>query len=209
MMRIKYFKWPIFISLLLIITLIQYSAPDAYAEDDSIRIVIDGKRIKSDVEPYIKNDRALVPVRVIAEELDSVVEWDNDNRAVHISKEDTHILLRIDSYLVEYTNDNETTYAVIDVAPEITGDRTFVPIRLISNALGVGIEWDNERRAVLIDSSESSKVEKFFDVEISSVSSGQTITGITDLYTDTVDEQPKGAVEIKYLLLDRDTAKGF
>ncbi|HOH69576.1 MAG TPA: stalk domain-containing protein, partial [Sedimentibacter sp.] len=78
-MRIKYFKWPIFISLLLIITLIQYSAPDAYAEDDSIRIVIDGKRIKSDVEPYIKNDRALVPVRVIAEELDSVVEWDNDN----------------------------------------------------------------------------------------------------------------------------------
>jgi len=208
-MRIKYFKWPIFISLLLIITLIQYSAPDAYAEDDSIRIVIDGKRIKSDVEPYIKNDRALVPVRVIAEELDSVVEWDNDNRAVHISKEDTHILLRIDSYLVEYTNDNETTYAVIDVAPEITGDRTFVPIRLISNALGVGIEWDNERRAVLIDSSESSKVEKFFDVEISSVSSGQTITGITDLYTDTVDEQPKGAVEIKYLLLDRDTAKGF
>ena len=207
-MKIKYFKWPIFISLLLLVAFVQYSAPDAYAED-SIKIVIDGKRIKPDVDPYISNDRTLVPIRVIAEELDSVVEWDNDNRAVHISKEDVHILLRIDSYLVEYTNDNETTYTIIDVAPQITGDRTFVPIRLISNALGVGIEWDNDERAVYVDSSESSEVTNFFDVEISSVKAGQTITGTTELYTRIINDAPKGAKEIKYLLLDRDTAKGF
>ncbi|MDD2397747.1 MAG: copper amine oxidase N-terminal domain-containing protein, partial [Tissierellia bacterium] len=207
-MRIKYFKWSIFISLLLLIAFVQYSGPDAYAED-SIKIIIDGKRIKPDVDPYISNDRTLVPIRVIAEELDSVVEWDNDNRAVHISKEDVHILLRIDSYLVEYTNDNETTYTIIDVAPQITGDRTFVPIRLISNALGVGIDWNNDERAVYVDSSESSEVTKFYDVQISSVKSGQTITGATDLYTETLNGVPKGAIEIKYLLLDRDTAKGF
>ncbi|HOG63339.1 MAG TPA: stalk domain-containing protein [Sedimentibacter sp.] len=207
-MRIKYIKWPILILLLILIALVQYSAPDAYAED-SIKIVIDGKRIKPDVDPYISNDRTLVPIRVIAEELDSVVEWDNDNRAVHISKEDIHILLRIDSYLVEYTNDNETSYTIIDVTPQITGDRTFVPIRLISNALGVKIEWDNDKRTVYIDSSESSEVTKFFDVEISSVKPGQTITGTTELYTKINNEIPKGAKEIKYLLLDRDTAKGF
>ncbi|HPY56848.1 MAG TPA: stalk domain-containing protein [Sedimentibacter sp.] len=207
-MRIKYIKWPILILLLILIALVQYSAPDAYAED-LIKIVIDGKRIKPDVDPYISNDRTLVPIRVIAEELDSVVEWDNDNRAVHISKEDVHILLRIDSYLVEYTNDNETSYTIIDVTPQITGDRTFVPIRLISNALGVKIEWDNDKRTVYIDSSESSEVTKFFDVEISSVKPGQTITGTTELYTKINNEIPKGAKEIKYLLLDRDTAKGF
>ena len=207
-MRIKYIKWPILILLLILITLVQHSAPDAYAED-SIKIIIDGKRIKPDVDPYISNDRTLVPIRVIAEELDSVVEWDNDNRAVHISKEDIHILLRIDSYLVEYTNDNETSYTIIDVTPQITGDRTFVPIRLISNALGVKIEWDNDKRTVYIDSSESSEVTKFFDVEISSVKPGQTITGTTELYTKINNEIPKGAKEIKYLLLDRDTAKGF
>ena len=207
-MKIKYFKWPIFISLLLLVAFVQYSAPDAYAED-SIKIVIDGKRIKPDVDPYISNDRTLVPIRVIAEELDSVVEWDNDNRAVHISKEDVHILLRIDSYLVEYTNDNETTYTIIDVAPQISEGRTFVPIRLVSNALGVGIEWNNDERAVYVDSSEKSEVTKFFDVEISSVKPGQTITGTTELYTKALDGAPKGTKEIKYLLLDKDTAKGF
>ena len=205
-MKIKHFKWPIFISLLLVITLIQYSAPEAYAEGP-IRLIIDGKRITSDVDPFISNDRTLVPIRIIAEELDSVVEWDNNNRAVYISKEDIHIVLRIDSYLVEYTNDNETTYTMIDVAPQIKEDRTFVPIRLISNALGVGIEWNNDQRAVHIDSKESSNVTPFFDVEISSVKSGQTITGTTDLYINS--QIPTGAKSIKYLLLDSDTAKGF
>lgn len=207
-MKIKYIKWPILISLLLVITLIQYSSPEVYAESP-IKLVVNGKKITSDADPYISNDRTLVPIRVIAEELDSVVEWDNDNRAVHISKEDIHILLRIDSNLVEYTNDNETSYTIIDVAPQITEDRTFVPIRLISNALGVGIEWNNDERAVYIDSSKSSEVAPFFDVEISSVKTGQTITGTTDLYTKTSTGAPAKAAEIKYLLLDRDTAKGF
>ena len=170
-MKIKYFKWPIFISLLLIITLIKYSAPEVFAESP-IKLIIDGKKITSDVDPYISNDRTLVPIRVIAEELDSVVDWDNENRAVHISKENIHILLRIDSNLVEYSNDNETTYTMIDVAPQIKEDRTFVPIRLISNALGVGIEWNNDERAVYINSSQSSEVTPFFDVKISSVKAG-------------------------------------
>ena len=207
-MKIKYFKWPIFISLLLVIALIQYSAPEVYAESP-IKLTVNGKKITSDVDPYISNDRTLVPLRVIAEELNSVVEWDNDNRAVHISKEDIHIVLRIDSYLVEYTNDDETTYTMIDVAPQITEDRTFVPIRLISNALGVGIEWNNDERAVYIDSSKSSEVTSFFDVEISSVQAGQTITGTTDLSTRISNGAPSGAAEIKYLLLNRDTAKGL
>ncbi len=207
-MKIKYFKWPIFISLLLVIALIQYSAPEVYAESP-IKLIVNGKKITSDVDPYISNDRTLVPLRVIAEELNSVVEWDNDNRAVHISKEDIHIVLRIDSYLVEYTNDDETIYTMIDVAPQITEDRTFVPIRLISNALGVGIEWSNDERAVYIDSSKSSEITSFFDVEISSVQAGQTITGTTDLSTRISNGAPWGAAEIKYLLLNRDTAKGL
>lgn len=208
-MKLKHFKWPVFISFLIMITLLQYSVGEQVFADSPIRIVIDGKRIQSDVDPYISNDRTLVPIRVIAEELDSVVEWDNEKREVHISKEDVHILLRIDSYLVEYTNDNETSYTILDVAPQIREDRTFVPIRLISNALGVGIDWDNDKRSVLVDSSESSEVTPFFDLEISSVKSGQTITGTTDLYTKIGNQAPKGAVEIKYLILDRDTGKGF
>lgn len=39
-----------------------------------------------------------------------------------------------------------------DVAPFIENDRTLVPVRMISEALGVEVKWDNERRQVQIQS---------------------------------------------------------
>lgn len=208
-MKIKHLKWSIFISLILLAVILAHRyLPRAYA-DSNIKLIIDGRKVTSDVEPFIANGRTLVPVRVIAEELDSVVEWDNDNRAVYISKEDIHIVLRIDSHLVEYSNDNETTYSMIDVAPQIFEDRTFVPIRVISNALGIGIKWDNEKRAVYVNSKENSEFTPFFDVNISSVKAGQTIAGAVDLFTEIPNSAIEGAASIKYLLLNRDTAKGF
>lgn len=46
-------------------------------------------------------------------------------------------------------------------------------------------------------------------MEISSVKEGQTITGTIDLYTELPNGAPEGAREIKYLLLDRGSNKGF
>lgn len=205
-MKNKVFNWKTIVMLIMIVMLVNV-APNAYAQSP-IKLIIDGKEVKDSPEAFIKNDRTLVPIRVIAEELDAEVTWDNENRTVHISKEDLHVVLPIDSNLIEYTIDNETIYNLSDVAPSIKEDRTFVPIRLVSNALGVGIDWDNDRRAVIIDSSEESEIEPFFNVEISSVKSGQVITGTTKLSTQ-LNDVPKGAAEIKYLLLDADTRKGL
>ena len=40
---------------------------------------------------------------------------------------------------------------VIDVAPEITADRTMLPIRALSTALGCEILWDDATRTVTIN----------------------------------------------------------
>ncbi|MEA5095540.1 MAG: stalk domain-containing protein [Sedimentibacter saalensis] len=198
----------IFASLLVTATVAINFVPKVYA-DTPIQLVIDGDKVTADPEPFIKDDRTLVPIRVVAENLNAEVSWDNDNRIVHISKDGNEIELRIDSHLVEYTNQDGTSYSMLDVVPLIKEDRTFVPIRFISNALGVGIEWDNNKRTVYVDSSVESEVVPFFDVEISSVESGQTIEGTTYLETVMPTQAPKGAAEIKYLLLDRNTARGF
>ena len=42
-----------------------------------------------------------------------------------------------------------------DVPPQIINDRTFVPIRVISEALGVDVQWDSVRRAVILTSPEN------------------------------------------------------
>lgn len=205
-MKKKVFNWKTIIMLVMVVMLINI-APNAYAQSP-IKLIVDGKEVDDGPEAFIKNDRTLVPLRVIAEELDAEVTWDNISRTVHISKEDLHVALSIDSNLIEYTIDNETIYNLSDVAPLIKEDRTFVPIRLVSNALGVGINWDNIKRTVIINSSEVSEIESFFDIKISSVKSGQAITGTTILNTQLKDI-PKGAAKIKYLLLNSDSKKGF
>lgn len=195
-------------SLLVTATVALNPIPRVYA-DTPIKLVIDGQKVESDTDPFIKDGRTLVPIRVVAENLKAEVTWDNENRTVHISKDGKEIELRIDSHLVEFSQDGEESYSVLDVAPLIKDDRTFVPIRLVSNALGAGIEWNNDERAVYVDSAVPSEVIPFFDVEISSVEPGQFIEGTTYLNTLIPDAPPKGASEIRYLLLSRETSRGF
>ena len=172
-----------------------------------IKLMVDGKDITALSSPMIENDRTLVPIRFIAEELGATVTWNNDDRTVSVVKGNSSILLRIDSHLVQYNNGSG--YDVSDVASKIINDRTYVPLRLISNALGIGIEWDNPSRTVYVDSSKPAVATPFFDVKIMSVNSGQAINGKTQLQLGTSEIYVKDGNEVRFLLLDPNTAKGF
>lgn len=117
-----------------------------------IRLWIYGDYIESDVAPYIKNDRTMVPLRVISEELDKDVIWVPEYRSVVIGNtyndfEDAVIfrigdrnLYHADGYIM----------AKLDAPPEIRGDRTFVPLRAVAEALQMEIGWDGAHRTVYI-----------------------------------------------------------
>ena len=85
-----------------------------------------------DAAPYVANDRTYVPFRALGEALGAEVEWDNDARTVTYTLGKTEVVMTI----------GETTYTVngeektMDVAPEISGDRTYVPVRFVGEALG-------------------------------------------------------------------------
>lgn len=85
-----------------------------------------------DAAPYVAKDRTFVPFRALGEAIGAEVEWDNDARTVTYTLGKTEVVMTI----------NETTYTVngeektMDVAPEITGDRTYVPVRFVGEALG-------------------------------------------------------------------------
>ncbi|MDR7855057.1 glucosaminidase domain-containing protein [Tissierella sp.] len=173
----------------------------------SIRLVVDGKDMTSSVSPVIENSRTLVPIRLISEELGATVEWDNDNRTVLVTKGNKSIFLRIDSHLVEYNNGE--SYELSDVAPKIINGITFVPLRLVGNALEVGIDWDPVKKYAYVDSSFKSEVTPFFDVNIISHNEGQTVNGKTTLRILASSQYEKDGNEIRFLLLDPSTAKGF
>ncbi len=207
-LKLKSYKFPLLVLLLLVIFLIPWRIPMSQGLASSeIKLVIDGRDIVVTPLPVIRNNRTLVPIRFISEELGAEVKWDGEARTVHIKKDNRSVQLRIDSHLVKYEAGRET-FDLSDVAPIIIEDRTFVPVRLVSNALGVAVNWDGETKTVYVDSEQTSDIEPFFDITVSTVTEGQTITGLTELESSFLGVVPQGAAEIRYLLLDPDTGKG-
>ncbi|USG64381.1 stalk domain-containing protein [Brevibacillus ruminantium] len=65
------------------------SVPITYQQNSNqineIKLVVNGKEVKSDVAPRIVNGRAMVPVRVIAEQFGSSVEWNPEKKTIWIA----------------------------------------------------------------------------------------------------------------------------
>ncbi|NMB27668.1 MAG: copper amine oxidase N-terminal domain-containing protein, partial [Tissierellia bacterium] len=196
----------LFFVLVLVLIFAQWPSSHSLATM-SIKLIMDGKDITSLSSPIIENGRTLVPIRFIAEELEAEVIWNEKDRTVAIEKDGTSVLLRIDSHLITYEN-GDKSYGLSDVSPKIIDSRTYVPLRLVSNALGIGIEWDEANKFVSIDSSNKSDITPFFDLEILNLKPGQAITGKTNLQIELGNTNIKNAKDIKYLLLDPETAQG-
>jgi hypothetical protein len=105
-----------------------------------------GVEIETDASPIIRNDRTMVPIRVISENLDATVSWDGSTQTVTIIKGITTIEIKIGSN-VAYINSEEKT---LDSPAFIENDRTYVPVRFISEAFGAKVEWDAETQTVTI-----------------------------------------------------------
>jgi len=176
-----------------------------------IRLVVDGTDITHLSEPIIVNDRTLVPIRFVVEGIGGEVEWDGEERSVTATRGDSEIYLKIDSYLFSYNNGEK--HGLSDVAPEINnlgnGDRTYVPLRLITNAFGIGIKWDGENRTVNINSNETSEVEDFFQMDINSHNDGDNITGEEDISVDIPEELINSENELRLILIEKGENTGF
>lgn len=118
---------------------VQLLVPAQEAQASDIKIVIDGKTVTTDVAPMIVNSRTMVPVRVISENLGADVEWDNSTRTISVAKGSTKMLLKANSS--SYTINGTTK--TLDSPVIISNGRTMVPLRLIGEALGAAVEWEN------------------------------------------------------------------
>ncbi|MBC9783897.1 N-acetylmuramoyl-L-alanine amidase [Heliobacterium chlorum] len=113
---------------------------------NSLELIIDGERVKSDVPPIIKDDRVLVPLRVVSEYLKLNPTWIEELREVRLGKPGLLILLKPDVKTAQ-VNDKKVE---LDVAPVIKDDRTMVPLRFVSTVLGAEVKWIAESRTVTI-----------------------------------------------------------
>ena len=86
----------------------------------------------SNVKVFVENDRSYVPVRFISEIYGGGVDWMPATQTVNITFEDRTISLAIGK--PEIMINGEVTK--LDVAPIVRNDRTFLPLRACTEAIG-------------------------------------------------------------------------
>lgn len=148
------------------LSLLALAIPTFVFANSDIRLWIKGEIINSDVAPYISEDRTMVPIRVISENLGKVVTWDNDDKKVTIKDEKgNEFSLVINEKFMEDISSNVYRKIELDVPAVIKDDRTFVPIRAIAEAFGEKVHWDNDKRVVVIGDNYDSKKIKNDEIE--------------------------------------------
>ena len=116
---------------------------------DTITVTLDGRELDfGNVEPQIINGSTMVPMRVIFEELGCNVNWNSDTKTVTASKGVTDIILTVGKKSARINKAEQ----MLDAAPCIVNGNTLVPVRFVSEALGVKVMWDQSTRTVSLQS---------------------------------------------------------
>ena len=115
-------------------------------------VMVNGQYIRfPDAVPEAANNRTMVPVRALVETLggevgyqDGTVQFSINGREYEFVIGSTTVTVRADGIPVDTIE--------MDCAPYAKNNRTYVPIRFISEALGYEVNWDSEyQTAILLD----------------------------------------------------------
>ena len=139
------------ISILSACAILTAGAMSVSAADD-IKVIVDSKPVTFDQQPIIQDGRTLVPMRAIFEAMGCEVQWEAASQRITASNSSKTITMNINNVTMRVAEQEGVTNVTLDVPPQIVGDRTVVPVRAISEALGANVGWDADTRTVTVSS---------------------------------------------------------
>lgn len=137
---------------MLLFMLVSFSMFAGIGQAESIfpKLFLNGKQLET--ETRIVNNSTLVPIRAVAEGLGFDVSWNQSNKTVGIHNGTTQITLKIDDRMA-LVNDKTVN---LDTPAKIFNDNslkyvTMVPIRFVSETMGLKVNYDNLAKSVYLD----------------------------------------------------------
>lgn len=133
--------------ILMVMVLLSLSGLVTFANSD-VALVLDGKKVETDVPPIIVEGRTLVPYRALIESMGGTVYWEEKASMA------TAIL---GNKKVQLTVNNKTAFVNgvrqdLDVPPTIKDGGVLIPVRFVLENLDCKVNWDDKTRSVLIES---------------------------------------------------------
>lgn len=134
----------LFLSLFLLVLL----PNQGNAAASTSKIFMDGEELvlPSDVQVTIINKNVMIPIRVVAENLKFKVDWNQQARTVKIQQDQQTISLTVDQKQAMVADKQVT----LNTAPQILNKTLVVPIRFVSEQMGLKVRWNNQDKIVYL-----------------------------------------------------------
>ncbi|GGH57395.1 hypothetical protein GCM10008014_29010 [Paenibacillus silvae] len=121
------------------------SNSSAGTANQTITVSLNGKNIAfPDQNPLVQDDRVMVPVNAILEALGADVKWDKTAKTVTAVLNGQTFVLQIGSSTATVNGEK----LQMDTASVIQNSRTLVPVRFISEGLGLTLDWNQNNGTV-------------------------------------------------------------
>lgn len=150
------FNSRIIFSIVFIAVLITGAKAQTEAKPNNFVITVNGKQVQlSDYlgRPYIENDRTMVPLRVVSENMGFKVDWEEKGQIIYVeNKALGRKLIFIIGENVATLNDKPK---FIDenksVTPVLRGSRTYIPLRFVAENMGYNVQYKQVKGIHYID----------------------------------------------------------
>lgn len=121
---------------------------DEIVKDKGVLVFVDDIRIYSETPPYIRDGRIMLPFRKVFESIGAKVDYDfsTERRFVYARIGDKKLTMVIGEDIAQLDGQE----IKMDVVPEITNGKTFIPIRYAGQPFGYEIHWFENYRAAFI-----------------------------------------------------------
>lgn len=119
------------------------SVPAVQAQQE-ISVYVNGQKLQFETPPTIIDGNTLVPMRTLFEALGAEVSWDNNTKTA--TGEKTGVLVSVtigEQYILRCT-----VNIPIEVPAMIINENTMIPLRVVSEAFGLSVNWSESDNSI-------------------------------------------------------------
>ena len=111
-------------------------------------LFVNGEQLKPGMPPILFGGTTVVPARAVFEKLGAAVTWEPKTQQVFVKSDTQNIILKINDQMVEVNGEKQKS----DMPAKIINGSTMIPLRFVSEKLGMAVEWDSVNRNIKINS---------------------------------------------------------
>jgi len=171
------------LTLMLVMSTVMLNGTLALA-NDNITVMIDGQRVNfTDQQPIIVDNRTLVPVRGVFEQLGFTVEWSETSQTATLRDGKFIVMITIGREHFTVTDETQQDILSFDVPAQIINNRTMIPFRAVLESVGCAVNWDNATRTINIATNNTTSIPSGSNWETRYGADGEIFEGIFDNIT--------------------------